>query len=104
MGRKFVVEEADLREMLVALIEKDMLTRDGVDNWSWYGESYHEAIQDFYPELITIEEIRENDIGFQECADAIIEAGKYPEMVDNTDLINRLSGLLDLNAALGATY
>ena len=104
MGRKFVIDEADLREMLVALIEKDMLTRDGVDNWSWYCESYHEAIQDFYPELISIEEIRENDIGFQECADAIIEAGKYQEMVDNTEFFEKLGNLLDLNSAMGAVY
>lgn len=24
----------------------DMLDRDGVDNWEWYGESYHEVAQD----------------------------------------------------------
>ena len=25
----------------------DMLDRDGVDNWEWYGESYHEVAQDW---------------------------------------------------------
>lgn len=25
----------------------DMLDRDGVDNWEWYGESYYEVAQDW---------------------------------------------------------
>lgn len=50
MGRKFVIDEADLKEMLIALMEYHMNLRDGVDNWSWYGTSFHETVQDFYPE------------------------------------------------------
>lgn len=104
MGRKFVIDESDLKEMLVALMEYDMNLRDGVDNWSWYGTSYKETVQDFYPEQLSIEELSENDIGFQECADAIIDAGKYPEQVDMTNLINQLSDLINLNEAIDATH
>lgn len=104
MARKFVIEEADLKEMLIALMEYSMLQRDGVDNWSWYGESFHETVQDFYPEQLSIDEIRENDIGFQECADAMIEAGKYQELVDFGDNIEALLNRLTLHEAEGAVY
>ena len=45
MGRKFIVDEADLKEMLIALMEFNMNLRDGVDNWSWYGDSCRDYIR-----------------------------------------------------------
>ena len=104
MARKFVVDEADLKEMLVALMEYSMLQRDGVDNWSWYGESFHETVQDFYPEQLSIDEIRENDIGFQECADAMLEGGKYQELIETPsalidDLLQKLTAAEAIAAA-----
>jgi hypothetical protein len=104
MGRKFVIDEADLKEMLIALMEYHMNRRDGVDNWEWYGESSLETVQDFYPEPLSIDDIRENDIGFEECAEAMIEAGKYPEQVDMDGFVNQLAGLINLNEAMGALY
>ena len=104
MGRKFVIDEADLKEMLIALMEYHMNLRDGVDNWSWYGTSLHETVQDFYPEQLSIDDIRENDIGFAECAEAMIEAGKYQEQVDMSGLVNQLAGLINLNEAMSALY
>lgn len=83
MGRKFVVDEADMLELLEALIRVNMLDKDGVD--TWYGDSFYETIQDFYPELIYTEDIQNNAIGIPECAQAILDAGRYLE-IDNNPL------------------
>ena len=87
--RKFIVTESELKEMLVALMKETMNQRDGVDNWEWYGESGLEVIQDFYPEYMELEEIENNNIDFEKCAEAIIDAGKYPEQIDVVDLFCR---------------
>lgn len=87
--RKFIVTESELKEMLVALMKEVMNLRDGVDNWEWYGTSFHKTVQDFYPEQLSIDDIWENDIGFEKCAEAIIDAGKYPEQIDVVNLFCR---------------
>lgn len=87
--RNFIVTESELKEMLVALMKETMNQRDGVDNWEWYGESGLEVIQDFYPEYMELEEIESNNIDFEKCAEAIIDAGKYPEQIDVVDLFCR---------------
>lgn len=87
--RKFVVTESELKEMLIALMEKTMNYRDGVDNWEWHGTSYDVTVVDFYPEDVSVETIMENDIDFEECAEAIIDAGKYPEQIDMETLFCR---------------
>lgn len=101
MARQFIVGEDDLREMLIALMRDTMCQRDGVDNWSWYGQSFNETIQDFYPTQLTVDEIEDKEIGFEECADAIIKNGKYEEL---TNMIKNISTLCDLHAALKAVY
>ena len=80
--RQFVVDEGQLRKMLYAFMEYNMNLRDGVDNWSWYGTSRHETVQDFYPEQLSIDDICENDIGFEECIDAMLEGGAFRELLD----------------------
>lgn len=87
--RKFIITESELKEMLVALMKETMNQRDGVDNWEWYGESSLEIIQDFYPEYMELEEIENSNINFEKCAEAIIDAGKYPEQIDVVDLFCR---------------
>lgn len=79
MDRNFIITEGQLSRLLEAAIKLSMLEYDGVDNWSWYGESQTRAIQVWYPKTITKEEIEESDIGFWETAQAIIESGRYPE-------------------------
>lgn len=87
--RKFVVTESELKKMLIALMEKTMNYRDGVDNWEWYGTSYDVTVVDFYPEDVSVETVMENDIDFEKCAEAIIDAGKYPEQIDMETLFCR---------------
>lgn len=93
--RKFVVEEADLKEMLIALMEHTMNFRDSIGNQSWYNVNFYKTIQDFYPEQISIDEIRENNIDFQECADAIIEAGKYQEIANMEEINSMLTSIAE---------
>ena len=103
MDNRYVIEEKMLLKLIIAYFKLNALEAGGVDNWSWYGTSFHETVQDFYPEQLSIDEIRENDIGFQECAEAMIEAGKYPEQVNMDGLINQLAGLINLNEAIDAS-
>lgn len=80
--KKFVLTRGELRKLLVSHITLRMLEMDGVDNWSWYGESRHEAIKNFYPEDISDKEITNNDIDFIDCAEAMIDAGAYRELIE----------------------
>lgn len=95
MERKFIVDEIELRDMLAAQIENTI--KDYYEHYSdqpW-DECYYLAIQDFYPELISVDELQEKEITIDECVGALLEAGRFQELVDNTELIKNLSGLLD---------
>lgn len=46
----YKISEDDLKDFLVDSLELDMLNRDGVDNWTWYGESYRELIKEYIPD------------------------------------------------------
>lgn len=72
-----------------------MNLRDSTDSRSWYNTSFYETIQDFYPEQISVDEIHENNIDFQECADAIIEAGKYQEIANMEEINSMLTSIAE---------
>lgn len=46
----YKISESDLNGLLVDSLELCMLNRDGVDNWTWYGESYRELIKEYIPD------------------------------------------------------
>ena len=46
----YKISESDLNGLLVDSLELCMLNRDGVDNWTWYGESYCELIKEYIPD------------------------------------------------------
>lgn len=48
--RYYKISESDLNGLLVDSLELCMLNRDGVDNWTWYGESYRELIKEYIPD------------------------------------------------------
>lgn len=72
-----------------------MNLHDSADSRSWYNTSFYETIQDFYPEQISIDKIRENNINFQECADAIIEAGRYQEIANMEEINSMLTSIAE---------
>ena len=41
------ISESQLAELLEAALTLEMLERDGVDTWSWYGESRNEVIANY---------------------------------------------------------
>ena len=79
--RLFVLNEKEMIELLDGYLRWRMLESDGVDNWSWYGESRNETIREFHPDHPTDDEIQENDIDFVETAQAMLDAGAYRELV-----------------------
>ena len=81
--KKYVVDERTLIYLLYCEMKIDMLERDGVDNWSWYGESRRETKAAFYPgnwnELNEDEQI---DTGFEDIAEMRLEAGEFQELIE----------------------
>lgn len=49
----------------------DMLQRDGVDNWSWYGASYDKVAQDWCVDA-GVPYNHDDYYGFSEVAEAIV--------------------------------
>ena len=79
--RKYLLTETQLQSLLTASMTLDMLERDGVDNWSWYGESSCETKSYFYPgNWDELDEDTKIDIGFWDIAGMRIEAGEFPEL------------------------
>lgn len=81
--KKYVVDEHTLIYLLYCEMKIDMLERDGVDNWSWYGESRRETKAAFYPgnwnELNEEEQI---ETGFEDIAEMRLEAGEFQELIE----------------------
>ena len=46
MGKRYLIEESTLIDLVGAYLELGALEADGVDNWEWYGESFREAIEE----------------------------------------------------------
>lgn len=80
--KEYVIDERTLRHLLYCEMMMAMLETDGVDNWSWYGESRREIKAEFYPgdwnELDCDEKI---DIDFEDIARMRIEAGEFKELI-----------------------
>ena len=68
----FKVSEAELRDYLLAVNQLACLERDGVDNWTWYMESRAEFIAECLGK--TIEEVKENDLDFEDVVDLDIQS------------------------------
>ena len=41
---KYIIEEAELRELLYSYYKLEALEYGGVDNWEWYGESQEDYL------------------------------------------------------------
>lgn len=79
--KQYVVDERTLLYLLYCEMEVDMLERDGVDNWSWYGESRGETKAEFYPgdwnELHRDDQI---DTSFEDIAQMRLDAGEFKQI------------------------
>ena len=81
--KQYVVDEKTLRYLLYCEMEVNMLERDGVDNWSWYGESHRETKAEFYPgDWDEIDRDDQIDISFEDIAKMRLEAGEFQELIE----------------------
>lgn len=78
--RRFIITEKELLYFLESAMKLDMLESAGVDNWRGYGVNRLETIQNWYPESLEEEEIREAKIDFHQTALAILSEGEYEEI------------------------
>lgn len=72
----YLVSENDLIDLLETNIWRRMLERDGVDNWTWYGESYRNIIKEYFPNK-SKEELE--DYSFNDCAEEDIKSYNFVE-------------------------
>lgn len=80
--RLFALTESQLRELLIGEMTLYMLESDGVDNWSWYGESRTETKAEFYPgDWNELDEDDQFDTDFAHIAQMRIDAGEYRELM-----------------------
>lgn len=75
----YLVSENDLIDLLETSIWRQMLERDGVDNWTWYGESRKDIIREYFPDK-TDEELK--DYNFNDCAEEDIKSYNFVEKED----------------------
>lgn len=74
--KKYVLTETQLLGLLEDRAVLQCLDWDGVDNWSWYMTSRNDFISSALE--ITLEEVSEKDLGFQDVAKKNLE--KYPTL------------------------
>ena len=69
---QYLIEEKDLIELLSNSLRLEALERDGVDNWSWYGEGFREFLKEIAEEnSVIINE--DSDFSFRDAAQLIIK-------------------------------
>ena len=64
--RYYKISEDKLKEFLETSLEMWMLNQDGVDNWSWYGASRRDIIEEFIPDS-------NKDITFSDIAEILLK-------------------------------
>lgn len=70
MEKYYRISESELRELLENSLTLSMLEKDGVDNWSWYGESRHKIIKHYFPDA---EGDDLYDLTFSDCVEVLME-------------------------------
>ena len=87
--RCYVVPESKLINLLICEMECEMNARDGVDNWSWYGNSYNDVVKEFWPGVEFPGEDEEGDLpDMYSCAQARLEGGEFQEQFDINEFLS----------------
>ena len=66
-----VISYDEYIDLIACRMYCDMLDRDGVDNWEWYGESYDEVAQDWCIEA-GVPSNHDDYYNFDDVAEAIV--------------------------------
>lgn len=76
MEKQYKISESQLLELLETSVTMQMLDRDGVDNWSWFGESFHEIVREYFPDAYPDEDEDEDaefpEYDFKDCARSLL--------------------------------
>lgn len=81
--KKYVLTESLLQSLLADTMELHMLQTDGVDNWTWYGESRQKIKEAYYPgDWKELDEETRYDLSFWDIAGMQIEAGGFQELIE----------------------
>ena len=67
LDKFYLVEEKELVDLIATYYKMEMLERDGVDNWEWYGESCKNILKERFPDAT---EGDLEDMDFYDCARA----------------------------------
>lgn len=70
MDKFYLVEKEELVDLIATYYKMIMLERDGVDNWTWYGESRKDIIKERFSDAT---EGDLEDMDFYDCARADLE-------------------------------
>lgn len=70
LDKFYLVEKEELVDLIATYYKMIMLERDGVDNWTWYGESRKDIIKERFPDAT---EGDLEDMDFYDCARADLE-------------------------------
>ena len=54
--RNFKVSESELRYLVRCRCQLEALEAGGVDNWTWYGESMHNYVRDYFDDELPNED------------------------------------------------
>lgn len=83
-----VIPYKEYIDLITCQMQCDMLNRDGVDNWEWYGESYDEVAQDWCADANVSYNYDDYD-SFKDVAEAIvtkaIELGNITVIEERSD-------------------
>ena len=95
--KKYVITENQLLNFLVSDMLYHMNERDGVDSWPWYGTSYKDIVEEYYPGdwPPTDEDGEPVEVDMWDCAKARLEAGEFQEQFDIEEFVGNL--LIDLD-------
>ena len=71
LDKFYLVKEKELVDLIATYYKMMMLERDGVDNWTWYGESRKDILKEKFLEA-TEEDLK--DMDFYDCARTDLES------------------------------
>lgn len=76
--KKYLISEKELKEMLYAVNSLQALEWGGVDNWSWYGESFSDYVEQYIEDNQLNEEEIDEDFNMDDIVE--LEIKRYKEV------------------------
>lgn len=75
MSKYYLVDEKELKDLLINYHKMLALAGGGVDNWEWHGYSLWDYLTDYAKELDIVDDDELEDFGFESIAE--YELDKY---------------------------